>query len=65
MIRVASERDRINVARVYRAGQEHIFKWWDELTEEQRRGLLEQVASIDFRLLGELTRKMSATRKLS
>ncbi len=63
MIRVASERDRINVARVYRAGQEHIFKWWDELTEEQRRGLLEQVASIDFRLLGELTRKMSATRK--
>ena len=63
MIRVASERDRVNVARVYKAGQEHIFKWWNELTDEQRRGLLEQVASIDFRLLGELARKMSASRK--
>ena len=63
MIKVVNERDRINVARVYRAGQEHIFKWWDELTEEQRRGLLEQVANIDFRLLRELTRKMSTARK--
>ncbi len=36
------------------AGQEHIFRWWDELGESDRDGLLAQVKSIDFKLLSRL-----------
>lgn len=63
MIRVKDERDRVNVARVYKARQEHIFQWWDELNEEQRKSLLRQVDEIDFRLVSELARKVSTTRR--
>jgi len=63
VIRVKDERERINVARVYRAGQEHIFKWWEELNDEQRKNLLRQVDQIDFRLLSELARKVTTAKK--
>ncbi|GIW71325.1 MAG: UDP-N-acetylhexosamine pyrophosphorylase [Planctomycetota bacterium] len=58
MIKVRNERDQVNVAKVYRAGQEHIFRFWDALTPEQRQALLEQVAAIDFQLLSQLCHKI-------
>lgn len=36
------------------AGQGHVFRYWDELTEEQRRELLQQLARIDLNLVREL-----------
>ena len=36
VIKVSSRRDQINVAKAYSAGQEHIFAWWEELTEKER-----------------------------
>jgi len=36
------------------AGQEHVFRWWDELDQSEKNALLAQVGSIDFKLLGRL-----------
>jgi len=36
------------------AGQEHVFRWWDELDERGRRKLLHQVRSVDFAELSSL-----------
>ena len=60
MIRVESPRDRVNVAKVYEAGQEQIFEHWDELASEERRALLAQIETIDFVELGRLTRGLVA-----
>jgi UDP-N-acetylglucosamine/UDP-N-acetylgalactosamine diphosphorylase len=50
------ERDLFETAK--RFGQEHLFRWWDELDESEREALLAQVRSIDFerldRLIGSL-----------
>jgi len=35
-------------ARAEAFGQGHVFRWWDKLSESEKRGLLEQVRSIDF-----------------
>jgi len=35
-------------------GQEHIFGFWDELCEDGKRGLLEQMREIDFDLMARL-----------
>jgi len=37
-----------------RHGQEHVFRWWDELDASQREHLLAQVAQVDFDLLKKL-----------
>ena len=36
------------------AGQEHVLRYWDNLTENSRRQLLHQVSLIDFTLMGRL-----------
>ena len=36
------------------AGQEHVFRWWDELDEAGRARLLEQLREIDLRQLDSL-----------
>ena len=38
-----------------RFGQEHIFRWWDELDRSEKDAFLAQVRSIDFELLNRLT----------
>lgn len=60
MIRVDSPRDRVNVAKVYEAGQEQIFEYWDELSAEQRRALLEQIDTVDFQEFSRLVRGLQA-----
>ncbi len=56
MIRVDSERDQVNVAKVYEAGQEQIFEYWDEIDADERRRLLDQIASVDFAEFTRLVR---------
>jgi UDP-N-acetylglucosamine/UDP-N-acetylgalactosamine diphosphorylase len=54
VLKVPGEVDQILVAKTFEAGQEHVFDFWDELSEAERRQLLDQLASIDFQLLGRL-----------
>ncbi len=37
-----------------RFGQEHVFRWWDELDGSERQALLSQIRSIDFERLNRL-----------
>ena len=38
-------------ALVERYGQEHLLRFWDELNESEREGLLSQIAAVDWSLL--------------
>ncbi|MFN0057529.1 MAG: UTP--glucose-1-phosphate uridylyltransferase [Planctomycetota bacterium] len=51
-----SAADQVNVAKVYEAGQEQVFEYWDELNSDQRRSLLTQLDAIDFQEFGRLVR---------
>ena len=42
--------------RAARHGQDHIFRFWDDLSGTERASLLEQAASIDFELMERLVR---------
>ncbi len=42
------------VEKVFSCGQDHIFRWWDELSDTQRKKLIRQISSIDFSLLQKL-----------
>jgi UDP-N-acetylglucosamine/UDP-N-acetylgalactosamine diphosphorylase len=35
-------------------GQEHVLAWWDDLSDDQRRGLLDQVRALDLEQLRRL-----------
>ena len=41
-------------------GQEHLLRYWDELTEDEKNSLKEQINSADFTLLNELKNKAGA-----
>lgn len=56
MIKVSDELDQVVVAKAHKAEQEHVFRFWSQLSDEQQRALLDQLASIDFQLLGRLTK---------
>lgn len=58
MLKVDDELDQVTVAKVYEAEQEHVFRFWGQLSTEQRRALLEQLRSFDLQLLGRLVRKL-------
>lgn len=60
MLKVSDELDQLLVAKVYEAEQQHVFAFWDELSEAQRRGLLDQLRQIDFQLLGKLIKLIDA-----
>ena len=54
MIKVSSEQDKVWVAKVHEAGQDHVFDGWDQLSTDEQRGLLDQLREIDFQLLKRL-----------
>lgn len=58
MLKVPGEVDQILVAKTYEAGQEHVFDFWEELSEAERAGLLDQLRSVDFQLLGRLAKSI-------
>jgi UDP-N-acetylglucosamine/UDP-N-acetylgalactosamine diphosphorylase len=43
--------------RFEKAGQGHVFRWWDELDDASRAGLLAQLRSVDLAQLAELREK--------
>src|SRR5437667_11691809 len=45
-------------------GQEHILAWWDQLNDDDRRGLLDQLARIDLEQLRQLYSQRDATAHL-
>ena len=45
------------------AGQEHILKYYDELGEEQKNGLLKQVEELDLSLLDLLKKEDKSVAK--
>ncbi len=56
MIKVASEADRVLVAKVHDASQDHIFDLWESLSEAEQNAFLTQLHTLDFprvrRLIG-------------
>lgn len=47
---------------VYAAGQGHVLRWWDELDEAAREGLLEQLGGVDFAQMEALAEDVRAGR---
>ena len=45
------------IEKAHSAGQDHIFKFWEELDDSQRKGLLEQIKETDFNLLENLIKQ--------
>ncbi|MCA8925030.1 MAG: UDPGP type 1 family protein [Planctomycetes bacterium] len=60
MLKVPDERDQMLVAKVYKAQQQHVFAFWEELDEEQRRELLDQLAGFDFQQISSLAELVDA-----
>lgn len=54
MIKVRDDRDQVNIAKVYRAKQDHVLRFWEDLGPEERRTLLDQLDRIDFQLVTQL-----------
>jgi UDP-N-acetylglucosamine/UDP-N-acetylgalactosamine diphosphorylase len=50
--------------RLQRHGQEHVLAWWDELSDDERAGLLQQLQAIELELLQRLYRDRDQTFKL-
>src|SRR5207302_4570000 len=50
--------------RIQQHGQEHVFAWWDRLTDEQRQELLDQLHGIDLDLLHRLFAQRDRTFEL-
>jgi UDP-N-acetylglucosamine/UDP-N-acetylgalactosamine diphosphorylase len=57
---VDDEIDQVLVAKVYRAEQEHVFRFWSRLDEAGRRRLLDQLGEIDLQQLGRLAKLIDA-----
>lgn len=56
--------ERELIQKVHEFGQSHILRFWDELSAEQRKGLLYQIEQIDFELMEHLkTQFLSAPEK--
>lgn len=56
MIKVEDEGDQILIAKVYKAGQEQVFRFWSRLSADERRSLLDQLRRIDLQELTQLDR---------
>ncbi len=51
------------IERVRAAGQEHVFRFWDELSDQARKSLLSQLREIDFELMAMLAEKFIQSGK--
>ena len=53
-IKAGNTEDQNLVDSVYKAKQEHVFKFWEELDKEKRKSLLDQLRTINFSHLQKL-----------
>ena len=56
-IKTENESDRLLVEKVFSYKQEHVFRWWNELPENERNNLFNQLKDIDFTLLQHLIKR--------
>src|SRR5262245_58045932 len=54
MIKVSAEADRVLVAKVREAAQEHVFQFWDQLNQAEQAALLAQLHSVNLLLVKDL-----------
>ncbi|MBN1351829.1 UDPGP type 1 family protein [candidate division KSB1 bacterium] len=57
MIPVETAEEQEIVNRVFAANQGHVFRFWNELTGESRKRLLDQLNAFDFKQIAELTNR--------
>ena len=50
-------------SKLSKVGQEHILKYYDELSEIEKESLIDQIDLVDFSVLESISNKDSATRK--
>ncbi|MFP4029590.1 MAG: UTP--glucose-1-phosphate uridylyltransferase [Candidatus Brocadiia bacterium] len=53
-----SEKQQKTIQRVRSAGQDHVLKWIDDLSSEQKQQLLSQLKNIDFGKVSRLTQQI-------
>jgi len=58
LIKVRDEKDQANIAKVCRAGQDHVLRFWEELSLDERRVLLDQLDRIDYQLTSRLGQRV-------
>ena len=56
-IRIENEPDKRLVEKVFSYNQEHVFRWWNDLSANNQKNLLNQLRLIDFTLLQDLIEK--------
>ncbi|HOK08347.1 MAG TPA: UTP--glucose-1-phosphate uridylyltransferase [Candidatus Hydrogenedens sp.] len=58
---IAPEKEKEIRDNVFKFGQEHVFKFWENLNNSQRNHLINQLAKIDFELMANLANKWILT----
>lgn len=56
-IKTENDSDKLIVEKVFSHKQEHVFRWWNDLTINEQENLLDQLRLIDFTLLQDLIEK--------
>ncbi|MHC4829296.1 MAG: UTP--glucose-1-phosphate uridylyltransferase [Planctomycetota bacterium] len=64
MIKVRDNRGQIAIAKAHKANQDHIFRFWEETSEEDRRSLLDQVGELDFQRLKQLAQRIGEGKRV-
>src|SRR6266498_2117198 len=54
MIKVSSDVDRVLVAKVREAAQDHVFDFWEQLSQAEQAALLVQLHSLNLLLVKDL-----------
>jgi UDP-N-acetylglucosamine/UDP-N-acetylgalactosamine diphosphorylase len=55
MITSINKKWQEQINKIYEAGQEHVFRFWADLSDSERENLITQISTIDFDLMKELT----------
>ena len=63
-IKTENEPDKLIVEKVFSHKQEHVFRWWDDLTINEQKTLLNQLRLTDFTLLQDFIEKHTKGNKL-
>ena len=64
-IKTENDSDKLIVEKVFSHKQEHVFRWWNDLTIKEQENLLNQLRLIDFTLLQDLVEKHIEGDKLT
>jgi UDP-N-acetylglucosamine/UDP-N-acetylgalactosamine diphosphorylase len=64
-IKTENDPDKLIVEKVFSNKQEHVFRWWNDLTINEQKTLLNQLRLIDYTLLHDLIGKHAEGNKLT